>query len=234
MSISKSALLKVAAEQIGVYENPAGSNKVRYNTWFYSKAVSGKAYPWCASFVSWVFWQARYAKGVLKTASTVLMAKDFAKRGLFTRGAKGIRAGDVVFYAFNGPSYKGRWLGIHHCGIVESVGADYIIAIEGNTSRRSADNGGTVMRVKRSKSNVAGYGRPAYSPEPKKVSKVKHAKVKTNGSNLVMRKVPSAKGKLVGRIPNGKQVTLVNKGKSWDEIQYGNLKGFVFNKWLKY
>lgn len=44
-----------AQAEVGVKESPAGSNKVKYNTWYYGKAVSGSAYPWCAVFVSWVF-----------------------------------------------------------------------------------------------------------------------------------------------------------------------------------
>ena len=48
-------LLRIAAAEVGVTEYPSGSNKVKYNTWFYGKAVSGSAYPWCAVFVCWCF-----------------------------------------------------------------------------------------------------------------------------------------------------------------------------------
>lgn len=48
-------LIQIAAGQVGVKESPAGSNKVKYNTWFYGQAVSGSAYPWCAVFVCWCF-----------------------------------------------------------------------------------------------------------------------------------------------------------------------------------
>lgn len=51
----KQAILKLAASQIGVKENPLGSNNVKYNTWYYGKSVSGSAYPWCQVFVCWVF-----------------------------------------------------------------------------------------------------------------------------------------------------------------------------------
>lgn len=44
-----------ALAEVGVKESPSGSNKVKYNTWYYGSAVSGSAYPWCAVFVSWVF-----------------------------------------------------------------------------------------------------------------------------------------------------------------------------------
>ena len=48
-------LLAIAASQVGVKESPAGSNNVKYNTWYWGKIVSGDAWPWCAAFVSWLF-----------------------------------------------------------------------------------------------------------------------------------------------------------------------------------
>lgn len=51
-------LLAVAVRQLNVREDPPDSNNVRYNTWYYGREVSGKAYPWCMAFVQWVFAQA--------------------------------------------------------------------------------------------------------------------------------------------------------------------------------
>lgn len=48
-------LVKIAESQVGVKETPAGSNKVKYNTWYYGRVVSGSAYPWCCVFVEWCF-----------------------------------------------------------------------------------------------------------------------------------------------------------------------------------
>lgn len=48
-------VLSLARGEIGVKESPAGSNQVKYNTWFYGREVSGAAYPWCMAFVQWVF-----------------------------------------------------------------------------------------------------------------------------------------------------------------------------------
>jgi len=48
-------LLNIAQGQVGITEWPANSNKVKYNTWYYGKEVSGSAYPWCAVFVCWCF-----------------------------------------------------------------------------------------------------------------------------------------------------------------------------------
>lgn len=51
----RDAFLARAQAEVGITENPANSNKVKYNTWYYGKEVSGSAYPWCAVFVSWVY-----------------------------------------------------------------------------------------------------------------------------------------------------------------------------------
>ena len=44
----------LAQNEIGVVEKPSGSNRVKYNDWYYGKSVSGDAYPWCMVFVQWL------------------------------------------------------------------------------------------------------------------------------------------------------------------------------------
>lgn len=53
--VTADMVVATALSQVGVKESPAGSNKVKYNTWFYGKVVSGSAYPWCMVFVCWCF-----------------------------------------------------------------------------------------------------------------------------------------------------------------------------------
>lgn len=48
-------LIAIANGELGISEYPPNSNNVKYNTWFYGRQVSGKNYPWCAVFVSYVF-----------------------------------------------------------------------------------------------------------------------------------------------------------------------------------
>ena len=61
------AVLQIAEWQEGVVEMPSGSNKVKYNTAYYGREVSGRAYPWCMAFVWWVFREAGFS--LYKTAS---------------------------------------------------------------------------------------------------------------------------------------------------------------------
>ena len=50
-----SKIIKKATSYIGIKENPAGSNKVKFNTDYYGRAVKGSSYPWCCTFVWDIF-----------------------------------------------------------------------------------------------------------------------------------------------------------------------------------
>ena len=143
--------IKIAVNEVGTTEYPPNSNNVKYNTEFYGRPVSGSAYPWCCSFVWWVF---RGFKNFPKTASCVTLANYFKKEGRFFTSNP--ISGDIVFFKFG--SARG-WT--NHVGIVVESKGSTITTVEGNTSLTSNDNGGAVMRRTR-KSNIVGYGRPAY------------------------------------------------------------------------
>ena len=83
----------------------------------------------------------------------MLMADYFKKEG---RWGTTPQVGDLVFFKFKTNS---RWT--NHIGIVIDVLGNEITTIEGNTSINSDDNGGAVMRRKRS-SNIVGYAHPQY------------------------------------------------------------------------
>ena len=153
------SVLFAAASQIGVTERPSGSNKVKYNTAYYGREVSGSAYPWCVTFVWWVFRQAGFS--LYKTASCTALVERYreASPGQIVRA--NYLAGDIVFFDFTGKKAK-----TEHVGIVESVAADgTLTTIEGNTGSGSNANGGAVMRRKRKPGLVTCGIRPGYSGE---------------------------------------------------------------------
>lgn len=152
------AVLDVARAQLGTAESPAGSNRVKYNDWYYGRPVTGAAYPWCAVFVSWVAAMAGAAALIPKHAYTPTGAAWFAKRGQWGSTP---RVGAVVYYANFG---LGR---ISHVGIVETVHPDGSwTAIEGNTDASGSRTGGQVMRQRRrSVGDGGGFGYPAYDVE---------------------------------------------------------------------
>ena len=134
-------LLDIARGELGTAESPANSNRVKYNTWYYGREVSGAAYPWCMVFVQWCFDQAGVPLPV-KTASCGAMRSAAQKAGQWVTGD--YRPGDVVIYDFPGGAAT------DHTGIVEKVTASGVAAIEGNTSQSgSQSNGGQVCRKTR-------------------------------------------------------------------------------------
>lgn len=153
-------VLEVARSQIGITENPAGSNRVKYAAW---AGIQGQ--PWCAAFTSWCFYESGAAEliGNIKHVYTPTFANWFTTRGQWIKRGEEAQPGDVVFF-HNSER-------ICHVGIVESYAGGNLVTIEGNTSVTSNDNGGAVMRRNRTLGStlsswyVAGYGRPLYDKE---------------------------------------------------------------------
>ncbi|MCI8656515.1 MAG: CHAP domain-containing protein [Oscillospiraceae bacterium] len=151
-------LLTIARKQLGICENPPGSNNVRYNTWYYGREVMGSAYPWCMVFVQWVFAQAG-VKLPVRTASCNALMNAAKAAGCWVTA--GFKPGDVVIYDFPGGAAT------DHCGIVETELPDYgVQAVEGNTSQSgSQSNGGMVCRKNRPGKYIVGAVRPVFDKE---------------------------------------------------------------------
>lgn len=149
-------LVAVATAEVGVKESPAGSNRVKYNTWFYGREVGGSSYPWCAAFVCWCFDRAGLAGLIRRTGGCTTMMNWFKARGRLVP-VKEARPGDVVFYQFDKDAYA------DHVGIVEKATKTGVTAIEGNTSVTSDDNGGAVMRRTRKWAVIMAVARPDYN-----------------------------------------------------------------------
>jgi len=141
--------IEIATAEIGTKESPAGSNKVKYNTWIYGKEVEGAAYPWCGAFVSYVYdkagmtiKKAGLAKGFVGCPYAVT---NVAKWGKIVTIPE---SGDVAFYDWQG---DGKF---DHTGIFkEDIGEGYFWAIEGNTSASNASDGGEVGLMRRKYKN---------------------------------------------------------------------------------
>lgn len=149
-------LLAIAAGEIGVRESPPGSNRVRYNTWYYGREVSGSGYPWCMAFVQWCFAQAGVALPK-RTASCGDLMRAAQAAGRWVTGD--YRPGDVAIYDFPGGAAA------DHCGIVSQALPDGVRAIEGNTGGENDADGGQVMERQRPGKYVLGAVRPDYEEE---------------------------------------------------------------------
>lgn len=65
--------------------------------------------------------------------------------------------------------------------------------------------------------------------EPKKCYGI----VTTRGANLMLRNEPNTKGTILAKIPNGKQVEIINKPiKGWYFISYDGKQGYAFSKYI--
>ena len=178
-------VLDIARKELGTKESPANSNRVKYNTWYYGREVSGGAYPWCMVFVQWVFHQAGVPLPV-RTASCGALMNAARKAGQWV--TKDFRPGDVVIYDFPGGAAT------DHTGIIEKVTASGVVAIEGNTSQAgSQSNGGMVCRKTRPCRQIVGAVRPKFEEdEDLNIDKLTDAEVLQLGKRLqaVMGKQP--------------------------------------------
>lgn len=202
MGITAKNIIDYAISQIGTKENPAGSNKVKYNTWYYGKEVSGSAYPWCAVFVSYVFNKCNAISlfcGGSKSAYCPSIENYYKSIGAYHSNKNG-KPGDLCIMDFG----KGR---ASHIGIVEKKNTDgtYTV-IEGNTSTSSNDNGGCVMRRIRSTSVIRGFCRPKYDTDNTIQTTIKYSK------NQFIKDVQSAIGAkvdgIVGKETLSKTITV--------------------------
>ena len=171
MATAKDVINKASAE-IGVKESPACSNNVKYNTIYYGRPVSGSAYPWCCAFIWWLLSSSGIS--VPKTALCTSMASYFKSQGQWYTSDPHV--GDIVFFKFG---TNNRWT--NHVGIVTAVRGNEIETIEGNTSINSDDNGGAVMRRRRS-SHIVGYGRPKYTEIDETPAEPEHRPTLKRGS----------------------------------------------------
>lgn len=146
-------VLKWAESQLGVIEFPSGSNKVKYNDWFYG--ATGHNYAWCMAFVQWVFARANLPLPV-KTVSCTDLA-DYAKKHKQWITSD-FKPGDILFMHWGKNDAT-----TEHVGIVVSVKGRVVVTYEGNTSLVSQANGGCVMERNRAAANITGAYRPWYN-----------------------------------------------------------------------
>lgn len=145
-------ILEIAKGELGYKESPANSNNTKYGVYM---GLNG--YPWCMSFIQWVFGRAGASTALpMWTGSCGSLMNAAKNRDMWVTG--NYQPGDVLIYDFPGNSVK-----TDHCGILETVKSGYVVAIEGNTGAGNDANGGQVMRRTRKASLVLGAVRPQYS-----------------------------------------------------------------------
>jgi hypothetical protein len=82
-------ILATAAAEIGVKENPANSNRVKYNTEYYGNDVASSKRAWCCAFVWWVFKHAGMSRLFYdgkKCAGCTTLMKFYKAKGQLVTG----------------------------------------------------------------------------------------------------------------------------------------------------
>lgn len=165
-------VMRLALQQYHITESPAGSNKVKYNTWYYGRPVRGDGYPWCATYESWCGEKAEGDNPIYRSAN----AGDIQDMTVKHKGGKyilkhttdskkkkaalsKIEFGDQISFNFNGGWNR------NHTGYIIGVWGNYLYCIEGNTSfddSGSQSNGGAVAYRKRYYTTNVCTTRPKY------------------------------------------------------------------------
>jgi hypothetical protein len=141
--------LDLFRSQLGVHEDPSGSNCQQYSHHFRLPCQA-----WCADCVCFILEQA-HVLDVPRSSYTPTLAAGYKHADRWH--ARDPKPGDVVFFDFIGR--------ISHVGIVEAVRDNSplsIVTLEGNTDVAGGRTGGKVMRHVR-QSRIVGFGRPMYA-----------------------------------------------------------------------
>lgn len=153
-------IIDIAAAEIGTKEIPDNSNKVKYNEWYYGESVSGAQYPWCAVFVSWVYFMANKQLPKIDSikgfASCQNAYNHFFKSGEIVH-KENVLTGDIILFDWEMNGH------CDHTGIfVKDLQDGTFESIEGNTGLHNASNGGEVMRMIRKYSCVKAFVHPKF------------------------------------------------------------------------
>ena len=143
-------VIDIAASQIGVVEQPRGSNRGPEVDVYIRAAGLNPAedsFPWCVCFLYWVFGQAAKVKGnenpLPKTAGVIALW-NLARRTeaqvvhKSEVSAQTVKPGMVFLLDLGG--------GKGHAGLVIEVRGDHVITIEGNTNPGGSSDGFGVFR----------------------------------------------------------------------------------------
>ncbi|UKT63259.1 peptidoglycan-binding protein [Pedobacter mucosus] len=134
-------VLNLAKAEIGVRELTGKNDGERVEAYLNYVNVK-KGQPWCAAFVSWVFWKAGFAKP--KTAWSPGL---FPSRRLAYIGKAGFVFG----------IYFSNLKRIAHCGFVVKINGSWLQTIEGNTNAEGSREGNGVYRKRRHVNTIRYY-----------------------------------------------------------------------------
>ncbi len=156
----RSLVVSVAASQIGVMEEPRGSNRgPEVDEYIRASGLNpgNGSFPWCICFIQWVFLEAAKVLGdesPLPRTAGVHALWQMRNRGtariLTPPEAQPAAIKPGMVFLFDTGGGKG------HAGIVQKVQGDRIVTIEGNTNNGGSRDGYGVFRRSTRKVRMSG------------------------------------------------------------------------------
>jgi hypothetical protein len=150
-SVFLAEAIKVASSQVGVMEEPPGSNQGRMVNQYLDSVDCVHGSFWCAAFVYYCFNEAANNLGrrnpLYKTASCLAHWNNSSAKKVLASDALNkpalIKPGSIFIIDHGG--------GHGHTGIVEKVNGGYLQTIEGNSNPNGSSNGIGVFRLENRK-----------------------------------------------------------------------------------
>lgn len=146
----RNLVMDIAASQIGVVEQPRGSNRgPEVDVYIRTAGLdpTQDSFPWCVCFLYWVFEQAAKLKSkdnpLPKTAGVIALwnqARHTEAQVVRISDVTGQTVKPGMIFALDLGGGKG------HAGLVIDVRGDHIITIEGNTNPGGSSDGFGVFR----------------------------------------------------------------------------------------
>lgn len=144
--------LEIAISQLGVCEQPKGSNGGPQVTQYLKSVGLGAGYAWCMAFVHWCVARASEEQGIknplLKTAGVMMQYNGTVLRKL-PKTSSSVKPGDIFIMQFAH--------GTGHTGFVKEVKKGYIVTVEGNTNDDGSREGYEVAERERPLSSIYGF-----------------------------------------------------------------------------
>lgn len=153
-TVSIDKVLNQLRSKLGLGETPKNSNNNVIVKWYNTNVAKIGQGPWCEMTATWAMWNGG-AKELKTGRAYTPWAVDDAQAGKlgskWFSGTKGMRAGDQVYYDWNGSKDPNK---VDHTGIVERIEGDgTFYVLEGNTVNNKLE------RMHRDKKYVVGYVR---------------------------------------------------------------------------
>lgn len=144
----------IARTQIGVMEDPPGSNR-GYSVEVYLKAVGlGPGYSWCAAFLYWCFLKATTELGIknplIRTGGVIDHWRRAPAKAKIS-AAQALKNPELIKPGCIGILLLDKHTGAGHTFIVEKINGQRLTTIEGNSSNGGSREGIGVFRLDRRK-----------------------------------------------------------------------------------